>query len=627
MSDADVAPDVTLVPEFAPPAREAWLGLVAKVLKGGDFEKRLVARSADGLPVQPLYTRSDAVEGATATGRSAYFPGGWDIRQRHAEPDARAANAAIHEDLTGGVTSLVLQITAPGQSGLSYAAEPLRAALKGVLFEGCAVALDARENTMDAAGSLIEIWREAGISENKRRGAFNCDPLGVLARTGTLYYPAARSCEIAAKFAYDCRTMSHVPALLADGRPYHEAGAGEAQELAAMLATLVAYLRACEGAGQRPRYAFAKIALALSADADLFLTIAKLRAARKLVARVAEACGATHAAERMHLWGATSERMLAKRDPWVNMLRTTIACAGAALGGADAVTVLPYTWALGRPDAFACRIARNTHLVLQEESSLGRVADPAHGAWLIEKMTDELAHKSWQLFQDIEAKGGMGAALESGFIQDEIARTVEARAGGIATGRQELTGVSTFPRLADDGVKVAPHPPAEPVVKGGTSVAPLPLRRLAEPFEALRDASDAHLAATGKRPQVFLACLGELAAYSARATWTRNFLAAGGIEAVGGDALHNSADAGKAFADSGARFACICSSDAVYAELAEATAGALKAAGAGQVLLAGRPKAQEAALQAAGVDTFIFAGGNALATLARIYDALGIPHA
>ena len=471
-----------------------------------------MARTADGLPVQPLYTRNDAVEGATATGRTAYFPGGWDIRQRHAEPDARAANAAILDDLTGGVTSIVLQITAPGQSGLSYAAEPLRAALKGVFLDGCAIALDARENTMDAAGSLIEIWREAGISENQRRGAFNCDPLGVLARTGTLYYPAARSCEIAAKFAYDCRTMSHVPALLADGRPYHEAGAGEAQELAAMLATLVAYLRACEAAGLRPRYAFAKIALALSADADLFLTIAKLRAARKLAARIAEACGATHAAEHMHLWGATSERMLAKRDPWVNMLRTTIACAGAALGGADAVTVLPYTWALGRPDAFARRIARNTHLVLQEESSLGRVADPAHGAWLIEKMTDELAHKSWGLFQDIEAKGGMGAALESGFIQDEIARTAEARAGGIATGRQDLTGVSAFPRLADDGVKVAPHPPAEPVVKGGTSVAPLPLRRLAEPFETLRDASDAHLAATGKRPQVFLACLGELAA-------------------------------------------------------------------------------------------------------------------
>ena len=139
----------------------------------------------------------------------------------------------------------------------------------------------------------------------------------MLARTGTLYYAADRSCEIAAKFANDCRTMTHVTALLADGRPYHEAGASEAQELAAPPATLVAYLRACEGAGLRPRAAFAKIGLGLAADADMFLTIAKLRAARKLVARVAEACGASHAVDKLHLAAATSERMMARRDPWV----------------------------------------------------------------------------------------------------------------------------------------------------------------------------------------------------------------------------------------------------------------------------------------------------------------------
>ena len=219
----------------------------------------------------------------------------------------------------------------------------------------------------------------------------------------------------------------------------------------------------------------------------------------------------------------------------------------------------------------------------------------------------------------------MGAALESGFIQAEIAKVAEARARDIATGRLELTGVSAFPRLAEDGVKVEPHPPPEPVVKGGTSVAPLhAARRLAEPFERLRDAADAHLARTGKRPQVFLASLGDLAAHSARSTWVRNFLAAGGIEAIAGAQLHNSADAGKAFADSGASIACICSSDQVYAELAEATAGALKAAGARKVLLAGRPKAQEAALKAAGVDTFIFAGCDAVATLARLQEALGV---
>jgi methylmalonyl-CoA mutase len=374
--------------------------------------------------------------------------------------------------------------------------------------------------------------------------------------------------------------------------------------------------------------AIGKIALALAADADLFLTVAKFRAARRMVAKVAEACGAGSAADSIQLTASTSERMMARRDPWVNMLRTTIACAGAAFGGAEAITVLPFTWALGEPDAFARRIARNTHLVLQEESAAARVIDPAHGSWYVETLTDDLAKAAWALFQEIEAQGGtmggMAAALESGFIQDRIARVAEARAGDIAHGRVELTGVSAFPRLGDDGVTVAPHPPFDPIVNGGTSVTPLAARRLAEPFEALRDAADAHLARTGKRPQVFLACLGDLAVHATRSTWTSNFLAAGGIEAIVSAPLHNSADVGAAFAASGAAVACLCSSDQVYAELGEAAAGALKQAGAKQVLLTGRPKAQEAALESAGVDTFIFAGADAVATLTELHKALEV---
>ena len=617
-------PDVPLAAEFEPPTREAWLTLVEKALKGGDFEKRLVSRTADGLALQPLYTRSDERTAALPAGRTGWFPGGWDVRQRHIETDPKAANAAILDDLVGGGTSVLLQIQAPGQAGLNYGAEALAQALKGVYLNACTIALDARENTLDAAGSLLEIWRTEGINENDRRGAFNYDPLGVLAKTGTLYYPPDRSCEIAAKLAADSRTMSHVRALIADGRPYHEAGGSEAQELAAILATLVAYLRACETAGLRPRMALDQIAIGLAADADLFLTMAKMRAARRLVSRVADACGAGTAAEKMPYTATTSERMMARRDPWVNMLRTTVACAGAAFGGADAITVLPFTWALGQPDAFARRIARNTHLVLQEESSAARVIDPAHGSWYVEALTDQLAGKAWALFQEIEAKGGMARALERGVIQGEIARVAEARAKSIANGRVELTGVSAFPMLADDGVKVTRFAPADPIVKGGVSITPLAPQRLAEPFEALRDAADAHMAKTGKRPQVFLATLGDLAVHAARATWIRNFLAAGGIEAIGGMPLHTSADAGKAFADSGASVACICSADKVYAELGEATAGVLKQAGAKQVLLAGRPKDQEAALKAAGIDTFVFAGSDAIATLTKLHEVLGV---
>jgi methylmalonyl-CoA mutase len=624
MSQTEPPTEPSLAAEFEPATREAWLALVAKVLKGADFDKRLVSRPAGGLTVQPLYTRADGVAGTAAMGRYGWYPGGWDVRQRHAEPSPEAANKAILEDLEGGATSILLQIQAPGQAGLSYSPAALETALSGVDLKGVAIALDARENTLDAAGSLLELWRAAGINENGWNGAFNYDPLGVLAETGTLYYPAGRACEIAAKLATDCRRMLAVTALLADGRPYHEAGASEAQELGAMLATLVAYLRASEAAGLRPRMALGKIALALAADADLFLTMAKFRAARRLVARVAEASGAGSAAVSVHLSASTSERMMARRDPWVNLLRTTVACAGAAFGGAEAITVLPFTWALGKPDAFARRIARNTHLILQEESSAARVIDPAHGSWYVERLTDDLARSAWAQFQAIEARGGMARALETGFMQGEIARVADARARDIAHGSIELTGVSAFPQLGNDGVETEPHPPVDPVVQGGTAVAPLAARRLAAPVEALRDAADAHAARTGKPPRVFLACLGDLAVHSARATWMRNYLAAGGIEAIASAPLHASADAGAAFAASGASLACLCSSDQVYAELAAAAAGALKQAGATQVLVAGRPKDQETTLKAAGVDAFIFAGNDAVAALTALHTALGV---
>ena len=284
--------------------------------------------------------------------------------------------------------------------------------------------------------------------------------------------------------------------------------------------------------------------------------------------------------------------MMARRDPWVNMLRTTMACAGAAFGGADAITVLPFTWALGKPDAFARRIARNTHLVLQEESARGRVIDPA-ARRLVHREADRT---SWPgrpgtLFQEIEAKGGMAAALESGFIQGEIAPVAEARAKDIAVGRVELTGVSAFPMLADDGVKVEPHPEPDPIVKGGTSSH---AARAAPSGRAVRAAARRRRRASWPRPASGRRCSSPRSAISrcmpTRSTWMQEFSRRRRHRgASASEPLHNSADAGKAFADSGAAIACICSSDQVYAELGEATAGVLKTAGASRCCLpAGR---------------------------------------
>jgi methylmalonyl-CoA mutase len=307
------------------------------------------------------------------------------------------------------------------------------------------------------------------------------------------------------------------------------------------------------------------------------------------------------------------------------MLRATIAAFSAGLGGADSLTVLPHPQALGLPDVLARRIARNTQLILVEESSLAKVADPAAGSGGIEALTRQLCEAAWALFQEIEQAGGAFAALEQNLIQRKVAATRDAREANVAKRRDVLTGASEFPNLHEtpanvrDAKPVAPAPPHGDVKIKFNSLEPM---RLAAPFEKLRDRSDAMLAATGARPKVFLATLGTAADFTARTTFARSFFEAGGIEAVEGllqeeDAARRESETAlaAAFRSSGAQLVCLCSSDQVYVDRAAAAAQTFHAAGARHIYLAGQPGVREAALRAAGVEDFIFAGGDALAVL------------
>ncbi|MET1045296.1 MAG: methylmalonyl-CoA mutase family protein [Hyphomicrobium sp.] len=610
--------ELNLAQDFPAAKIDEWRALVEKALKGADFDKRLVSRTADGLKINPLYTRGDALANTVnalpgqppfTRGTSPVRDGlGWDIRTFHIESDPKALNAAILEDLEGGVTSIGLQV---GGDGLPATREALSAALAGVLLDVCPVVLVAGENFFDAAIALIAEWDAKGIKATDRQGSFGADPLGTLAMTGRLSEPIETALARAVALMKATASSPRVQAVTADGVIAHVAGASEAQELAFMLSALVSYLRAAEQGGVAPADALPKINVSLAADIDEFATIAKLRAARHLIWRVADASGAGEAASAVALNCPTSYRIMSKRDPWTNILRTTIACAGAALGGADAIVVLPFTFALGKPDAFARRVARNIQIVCQEESHLGRVNDPAGGSWYVENLTDDMAKKAWEIFQDIEARGGLLSCLQSGFIQETIAKTADARAKSVATIRQELTGVNAFPLLGDDGVHTDPWPTQSvPKSTAAIEVAPVRPHRLGEAFEALRDAADAHGGFN-----VFLASMGEIVEHNVRTTWTKNYLAAGGIAALISDGYKTPEEAADAFRKSGASAACICSSDGVNASLAEPTAKALKAAGAKLVLMAGRPGDNERTLTAAGVDQFLFAGADAVATL------------
>jgi methylmalonyl-CoA mutase len=319
----------------------------------------------------------------------------------------------------------------------------------------------------------------------------------------------------------------------------------------------------------------------------------------------------------------TAWRMLTRRDSDVNMLRATIATFSAGLGGANAISVLPHSLAVGLPDAFARRVARNTQLILLEESNLAKVADPAAGAGGIETLTQQLCDSAWALFQEIEKAGGAFVALQAGLIQSKIATVRTARDADIAKRKSVVTGVSEFPNLNEATPDVvAPAATPTPHTKEAIAFEPLAPIRLAASFEALRDRSDAILKQTGKRPQVFLANLGKPSDFTARATFAKSLFEAGGIEALDSDGTTDPAALASLFKASGARLACICSSDALYADHATAAANALQAAGAAHIYLAGRPGEKEAEFRAAGIGDFAFAGGNALAMLTAAYDRM-----
>jgi methylmalonyl-CoA mutase len=310
----------------------------------------------------------------------------------------------------------------------------------------------------------------------------------------------------------------------------------------------------------------------------------------------------------------TAWRMMTKRDPHGNIVRGTIAALAAAVGGADAVTVLPFSAALGVPDAFARRVARNTQTILIEEANIHRVADPAAGSGAIEALTDRLCGMAWWFFQKIEQKGGAAEALGAGLIQRAVARVRAARAAGVAKRKDSIVGTSDFPDIAEESVSVTAAPRA---ASDGKDTGALPRVRLAEPFERLRDLSDTHLTRHGERPKVFLACLGRPSDFNARASFAKSLFEAGGIAAVEGQGDNLA----KRFAESGAKLACLCSSDKVYEQQAEDAARTLIEAGASRVYLAGKPGNRETLAQA-GISTFLHQGCDTLEILEDTYDRI-----
>lgn len=596
--------------------RTAVAGVLAKSTRkdseelGDEPERLLENPTYDGIAVRALYTALDELPEPPLPGQWPYVRGGdalrdvnagWKVAEAFPIPgETRDGNASVLAALGDGVSALLLRV---GGSGV--APGELKQLLSGVYLDLVSVALDAGADYGDACEAILAL---AGELDADKRAAVSLD-LGADPLTATLSgrqsVPTRCVLDVAARVA----GTRGVRAITVDGPAFHNLGANASWELAGSVAAAVAYLRLLTESGLPVDKALRQISFRLAADDDQFLTIAKMRAARQLWARVAEVVGDPGGgAATVH--AETSLPMMTQRDPWVNMLRGTVAAFAAGVGGADTVLVHPFDVAIpggfpGVASGFSRRIARNTQLLLLEESHVGQVLDPAGGSWYVEDLTERLAQRAWQQFQEIEARGGFVDA--AAYVADQIADVAARRADDIAHRRTAITGVNEYPNIAE-----APLPQSD---------SPSELRRYAGEFEALRDRSDAYLARTGARPKVLLLPLGPLAEHNIRATFAANLLASGGIEAINPGPVDA---AGVAAAVAGAESptaAVVCGTDARYRDEASDVIEAARGAGVTTVCLAGPERALGDATHRA--DAYLTAKINAVQALSDLLTGLG----
>jgi methylmalonyl-CoA mutase len=609
---AALSADVAVFPAWS---EADWRKAAEAALKGAGLEK-LASRTADGIRIEPLY--------APAVGPRALGPEGpWRVMARLDHPDAGEANAQAVDDLAGGADGLrVVFSGAIGAYGFGlrrHDSAGLHQAFEGIGFDvGPRFELDLGRDGVKQAESFAALVERSGASPADCVVSFGLDPFAACAQGP---FPADWTLHakpfVEAALGLAAKGFGG-PLAVADARSVHAAGGAASQELGFALAAGASLLRALNDAGVPLDAARGRVAFRLAADADEFLTLAKFRALRLAWSRVEEACGLQPM--KAQVQAESAWRMMTARDPYVNVMRGAIAAFSAGLGGADSVCVLPHTLAGGFPDSLARRLARNVQLILLRESNLGFVSDPAAGSGAFEALTTALIDKGWAQFQEIEAEGGLPVALARGGLQSRVAESAASLERDVVRLKSPIIGVSAHPDLAERPTDVAPGAPAREIIAlAEGAMQPI---RVAEPFEALRDESDALLERRGVRPKVCLVALGPEPSHRRRVAFMREWLEAGGIESAYDGETVTPEEAVERVNASGASLACLCGDDENYAAKAPAFAKAIKASGAKGLSLAGRPGDSEAYLRAAGVDEFIFAGGDAVAALRGLYRRL-----
>lgn len=705
----------SLFAEFPPPAPTDWRRVAEESLEGAPFEKKLVTRTPEGIDLQPIYTRADAGHvagewpglppygrGADALGTRAH---GWQICQELPYGAPPEFNAALLLDLNRGQNSvnLLLDIATrlgldpdearPGEvggCGLSLATlDDFARALRGVDLAAVPVYVQAGLSALPLTAMFAAALLEQGKKPVALQGAVLADPFSEWLGRGSL--PAGLEAaydDMAVLTEWATRTGSPLRTVGVSANHWADAGGSAVHELAFGLATGVDYMRALSARHITPERAAPRFLFTFATGSNFFMEVAKFRAARLLWERAVVATGAPADAGRLTFHARTSLWNKTVLDPHVNLLRTTTEAFAAVIGGCASLHVAPFDECFRVPDDFSRRQARNIQLILAEECGLGRVVDPAGGSWYVEALTRQLATKAWALFQEVEKRGGMAAAIRTGFPQETVDKLAAERIGAVEARRDGIIGTNLHPNLKEQPAEAnlpdyvalasrrarqvcayrmatAPERDAEVMARladllGATPanimkrlieafgrgatlgevgkvlragavdeppVARLRIRRRAEPFERLRARAEACLARNGTRPVVFLANFGPRKQHAARADFSTGFFAAGGFDVRSNKGFETPQAAAAAARESGAPIVVICSTDDTYPALVPALAAELRAGPNPPIIvLAGLPAtpALQEQFRAAGVDEFIHLRANCAQLLARFQDKLGL---
>jgi len=675
--------------EFPATSYDQWRKAAEESLKGAPFDKKLVTTTHEGIALQPIYNKADldklaapdAWPGLPPFGRGASAaPCPPLVAQEIPVGDPATFNKAALADLMLGQNALAIQLDAASRRGV----DPSEADTSEVAFCGLSLACleDLKVAFAGVEPSAIDTLVWAGATALPMLGLFAAhsaqwrggvlgDPLAEYARDGKL--PLALDdafSELAACAQWSIAAGGTLRTVGVNGALWADSGCHAAEELAFALACAVEYLRELDARGISPADAAGQFVFTYSVGSNVFMEIAKLRAARLLWSRVQSAAGAAPAPARIHVRGSTANK--SSLDPHTNMLRATTEAFVGAVAGADSMHVCAFDEPCRTPDSFSRRIARNVHTILAEECDFASVADASGGSYYIECLTSELAAKAWGLFQEIEKAGGMTAALRAGTPQAAAEKSAAACAKAAATRRDGLIGVNLFPDLGEaalppDGIdhqaihaarastieKLRPHnlPRTERSVSAAAAAfaagatlgqvseaisrsAPcepeiprLRVRRVSEGFENLRAHAARFKKSTGKAPAVWLANFGPPKQFKARADFSSGFLSVGGFEISQGPGAASVDEAVKAAAGSKAPVVVMCSTDDTYPELVAPFVAGLRAKSPKvKILLAGYPTEQVEAFKAAGIDDFIHLRANCLEFLTQLQKSLGIAH-